>query len=169
MSPLDNGNRWSALGVTVFVLGCLAMVAPQAPALALVNESPSLPKGLYLRRPGAEVERGATVAFPQPGAARAYLATLGMPGEVTLIKRVAATGGDWVCVRGEQLWTPAGMRVVHNRDRRGARLPRWSECRQLTRDEVFLLGDTAGSFDSRYFGPVSRTVLLGVYQEVLTW
>lgn len=169
MSPLDNGNRWSALGVAVFALGCLAAAATQTPALALVNESPSLPKGLYIRLPGAEPARGRTVAAPQPEAARAYLAEMGTPTEIVLLKRVAAAGGDRICVRGDRIWTPLGVREIARRDRRGVALPSWSGCRRLTRDELFLLGDTAESFDSRYFGPVSRSAVLGVYREVLTW
>lgn len=169
MSPLDNGNRWSALGVTIFALGCLALVAAETPAVALVNESPSLPRGLYIRHPGAEVGRGTTVAVPQPQAGRAYLAALGMPREVALIKRVAAIGGDQVCVSDDRVWTPAGVRDVRRRDSSGVVLPAWSGCRRLARDELFLLGDTAGSFDSRYFGPVSRSELLGIYREVLKW
>ena len=169
MSPLDNGNRWCVTGVAVFALGCLALIGEHVPALALVNESPSLPEGLYARRFGAEIERGVVVAIPQPAAARAYLGELGMPGDAALIKRVAAAGGDRVCVEGAQLLTPDGVWTVRSRDRRGAILPRWSGCRRLAPDELFLLGDTAGSFDSRYFGPVARSEVLGVYQEVLRW
>ncbi|MFW2345454.1 MAG: S26 family signal peptidase [Brevundimonas mediterranea] len=48
-------------------------------------------------------------------------------------------------------------------------MPQWSDCRRLAADEVFLVGDTAGSFDSRYFGPVRTAEVIGVYREVLTW
>ncbi|MBI2261934.1 MAG: S26 family signal peptidase [Caulobacterales bacterium] len=169
MTPLDHGNRWAGLGVALFTLGCLALVARQGPAWALVNESPSLPKGLYARLPGGDIARGATVAIPQPAQGRAYLSSLGMPSDVALIKRVAATGGDRVCSRGDWVSTPSGVRIVFGRDRRGAPLPRWSGCRRLASHELFLLGDTAGSFDSRYFGPVDRAQVIGVYREVVTW
>lgn len=169
MSPLDNGNRWAVLGVAVFLLGCVALVARQTPALALVNESPSLPRGVYARVPAGDIVRGAIVAAPQPERARAYLSSVGMPAKVALIKRVAGVGGDRICAQGEKVVTPAAVMTVHERDRRGAVLPRWSECRRLDADEVFLVGDTAGSFDSRYFGPVRRDEVIGVYREVLTW
>jgi len=78
-SPLDNGNRWAVLGVTVFFLSLGALIAQQTPALALVNESPSVPRGLYLRQPGSAPSRGAMVALPQPPIARRYLGALGMP------------------------------------------------------------------------------------------
>lgn len=169
MSPLDNGNRWAVLGVAVFMLGALALLARQTPALALVNESPSLPRGVYTRFPAGDIVRGSTVAVPQPERARAYLASLGMPAEVALIKRVAGVGGDRICAQDGRVVTPGGVMAVHQRDRRGAVLPQWSDCRRLAADEVFLVGDTAGSFDSRYFGPVRTAEVIGVYREVLTW
>jgi len=39
----------------------------------------------------------------------------------------------------------------------------------LRTDELFVLGDTPGSFDSRYFGPIRRAQVEGVYRETLTW
>lgn len=169
MSPLDNGNRWAVLGVAVFMLGALALLARQTPALALVNESPSLPRGVYARVPAGDIVRGAIVAVPQPAPARAYLASLGMPAEVALIKRVAGVGGDRICAQGDQVVTAAAVMAVQARDRRGAVLPRWSECRRLAADEMFLVGETDGSFDSRYFGPVRASEVIGVYRRVLTW
>ena len=170
MTPtLDTRNRWAALGMTLFILGGGALIADQAPAIALINESPSLPRGLYGRIPGAEVRAGSTVAVPQPVRAQAYLSSLGMPREVLLIKRVVAVGGDAVCFDGDAVMTPVGRRLVLARDRQGTALPRWAGCRRLAADELFLLGDTAGSFDSRYFGPVRRSEVYGVYREVVTW
>ena len=168
-SPLDNGNRWAVLGVTVFFLTLGSLIAEHTPALALVNESPSVPRGLYLRQPGGAPLRGAMVALPQPPIARRYLGALGMPGEVLLIKRVAAVGGDAVCRQGSAVRTPGRLAPVLDFDRRGAALPGWTGCRRLAADELFLLGDTPGSFDSRYFGPVRIRDLEGVFRETLTW
>ncbi|QTC92791.1 S26 family signal peptidase [Brevundimonas goettingensis] len=168
-SPLATRTRWAALGVPVVLLGCLALIAGETPALALVNESPSLPRGLYVRQPGAALERGAIVAIPQPAMARAYLADLGMPAEVLLIKRVAAIGGDRVCRDGARLTVSQRVAAVLEADRRGRRLPSWSGCRRLKPDELFVLGDTPSSFDSRYFGPVSAGQVTGIFRETVTW
>jgi len=168
-SPIDNGNRWAALGVAVFALGCMRMAADLVPAVALVNESPSVPRGLYLRRPGASPGRGALVAVPQPPAARPYLASLGMPAEVLLIKRVAAAGGDRVCRDGATVKFRGRRAIVRDRDGRGAALDGWNGCRRLAADELFLLGDSPASFDSRYFGPVRVSDVDGVFRETLTW
>lgn len=139
------------------------------PALAIVNESPSLPRGLYLRNDPAAPERGAIVTVPQPPSVRAYLARLGMPADVRLIKRVAATAGDAVCSDGRWLLAPGRMVEVRGKDRIGAELPVWRGCRRLGADERFLLGDTPTSLDSRYFGPVRTAQIEGVYRETLTW
>lgn len=167
-SPLDTGDRWAVLGVTLVFLGVGAMIAKATPALAVVNESPSLPRGLYLRQAGPVVT-GSIVAIPQPARARPYLAGLGMPAGVLLIKRVAAQGGDLVCRDHARVVSPWRTVRAWARDRRGSALPIWSGCRRLAPDELFLLGDSAGSFDSRYFGPVRRAAITGVYREVLTW
>lgn len=151
------------------VLAGAAAVAGRIAPLALVNESPSLPRGLYVRQAGAAPARNVIVAIPQPMGARAYLGQLGMPGDVLLIKRVAAAGGDMVCRRDGRFVTPGRTVVVRTRDQRGVDLPAWRGCRRLTAEELFLLGDTPSSFDSRYFGPVQRSSVTGVYRRVLTW
>ena len=162
-------RRWMALAVAVPVLALAARVAGRPPTLVLVNESPSLPEGLYLRAHGGQAVRGAIVAVPQPGEARPYLAGLGMPAGALLLKRVAASGGETVCRAGPSVWSADWSVAAAARDRRAHPLPAWSGCRVLAADELFLLGDTAASFDSRYFGPVDRSQVTGVFREVLRW
>jgi type IV secretory pathway protease TraF len=86
-----------------------------------------------------------------------------------LIKRVAGLSGDVMCRRGTTVTTNA--RTVHaaRRDSSGVLLPFWSGCHVLLPNEVFLLGDYASSFDSRYFGPVTKSELSGTYKAVMTW
>ena len=168
-TPLDTGSRWAVLGVAVFMMTCVGLVLEHVPALALVNESPSLPKGVYVRQPGGTPDRDAIVAVPQPRAIQPYLFGLGMPAEVLLIKRVAAVGGDVVCRHDGVVATPHHVVRALVRDSRGVDLPTWAGCRRLASDELFLLGDTPSSFDSRYFGPVRRDEVEGVYREGLTW
>nr|WP_295238845.1 S26 family signal peptidase [uncultured Brevundimonas sp.] len=151
--------------------GLLALdaIAAQRPAVALINESPSLPRGLYVRTEARNIERGAVVALRQPAPVRAYLARQGMPSEVRLIKRVAATGGDTVCSDGRCLIAPRRTVRIQARDRAGVALPAWRGCRKLAADERLLLGDTPSSLDSRYFGPVRTAQIEGVYKALLTW
>lgn len=168
MRRLFTFRGWIALGLLTGAGGLFA--AGQAlPPVALVNESASLPRGLYLRQVAARPDRGVVAAAAQPPSARAYLSALGAPADMMLIKRVAAVGGDHVCRDHARVFTPIVSGPVTVYDRRGARLPTWRACRRLEADEVFLMGDTATSFDSRYFGPLQRSELRGVYRAVLTW
>lgn len=142
----------------------------EMPPRLLINESASAPRGLYLRRDGAEpaVGRRVVLAPPTP-AARRYLAGLGAPPGMRLLKRVAAVGGEPVCAARGQMMTPRGAVTASAHDRRGRPLPAWSGCRILAADELLLLGDTPWSFDSRHFGPVRRAQVQAIYVEVLRW
>ena len=169
-------KRGASFGERVVMLGLLAQIAVTAgllidrvPPPALVNESPSLPRGVYLRDWHGQARRGAIVAFPQPEQARGYLALWGMPSDLMLIKRVAAVGGDEVCNADGLLRTPERLVRVVNRDRAGLALPHWTGCRRLGAGELFLLGDTETSFDSRYFGPIRLEQVEGVYKEGVRW
>jgi conjugative transfer signal peptidase TraF len=158
------------LGATAAIVVALSAAAKAAWLdVVLVNETPSLPTGLYLRVPDRRPSRGAIVAIAQPQSARAYLATLQMPPDVKLLKRVATTPGDEVCRQGDHVRWPGGDVRAFTRDRRGVALPAWRGCVLLARDQLLVLGDTATSFDSRYFGPVRRASVAGVYVEALRW
>ena len=81
---------WAALVLAAFAPPLTPVLAGAMPTLALVNETSSLPRGLYLRRFGADIRRDATAAAAQPKAARAYLESLGASADLLLLKRVAA-------------------------------------------------------------------------------
>lgn len=149
-------------------LAALGVVAAATPP-ALINESASLPRGVYVRAEPAPLHRGMIVALAQPDDARPYLASLGAPRDMRLLKRVAALPGETACRVGDHVVLPGRRVAVRGRDSRGVALRSWRACRRLRAGEVFLLGDTLASFDSRYFGPVAIADVDGPYQEILTW
>ncbi|MGV9010596.1 S26 family signal peptidase [Brevundimonas sp.] len=159
------------MGLTAFAGVGLAWVhaRDRDVPLFLVNESPSLPRGLYAVRRGAAPGPNAIVALPQPASVRGYLAGIGMPPDVLLIKRVAARQGDRICRSGAVMELGSRRVRLLEKDRQGVRLPTWEGCRTLGAGEVVVLGDTATSFDSRYFGPVKEQYITGVYREILRW
>jgi len=70
----------------------------------LVNVTPSVPTGLYVRDFWAPIAIGEIVAVDQPDAARRVLGPLGFPSEAALLKRVAAeeqTGALFLLGDGE--------------------------------------------------------------------
>jgi len=139
--------------------------------LAIINETPSMQKGLYVRNGnGKDLKRGEIVAMPMPKSAKDYLVgKLGYPADTLLIKRVAALPGDIVCRQTDTV-TVAGKTLQANaRDRHDNALPNWQGCYKLLNEGIFIQGDQPGSFDSRYFGPVSRHAMSGTYRQVLSW
>jgi len=157
----------AAFAAIVAVSG-LALLPSPKPAPWLVNETSSLPRGVYAltrARPAA----GAIVAVTPPPRARPYLATLGAPAEARLLKHVAAGPGAWACHDGRRMRWARGEAEAHSRDRRGRPLPTWRGCRRLGPDELLLVGESPLSFDSRYFGPVKAAAVDGVYREVWRW
>jgi len=137
----------------------------------ILNETPSMAKGAYLLvEDAAKLKRRDIIAMPMNGQSRDYLVKkLGYPEDTMLIKRVAGISGDLVC-RQEAVVIIGNRAVVAARmDRHGNSLPAWGGCRVLLPNEVFLLGDHASSFDSRYFGPITKDELVGIYRAVVTW
>lgn len=136
--------------------------------VVLFNATPSVPTGFYVRS-DAPVRQGAfvTVRAADVSIAYASLRHFTDAGD-RFIKRIAANDGDSVCADGEVV--RINDRTVAHRarhDSEGRALPHWSGCRQLSADEVFLMGDTEDSFDSRYFGPVSVDDIDGVWRPIL--
>ncbi len=152
---------------------CAALIAARSDSagapLLLVNETHSVPAGLYRRATAAPLQVGSLVVLSPPPAAKTYLAGLGAAPDLRLLKRVAALRGQRVCGTDGRLLTPSRMVDVPERDRRGVRLRAWNACRRLRSDELFVLGDSPTSFDSRYFGPVPLASIEAIYREVLTW
>ena len=161
--------RGRALFPCVGLLASAAFAAAHAtPApLVLVNLTHSLPLGawrLSSRSPGL----GDVVALRPPEKARGYLDGLGYPSTALLLKRVSQIGEGTACARPGALQVEDWTIPRRSHDRRGAPIPTWSECRRLASDELIVLGQSADSFDSRYFGPIRAGQVVGVYER-LPW
>ncbi|MDF1628013.1 MAG: conjugative transfer signal peptidase TraF [Parvibaculaceae bacterium] len=127
------------------------------------NASSSAPIGLYRVLPGVPRRGDLALVYPPEGAAKLAAKRGYLPAGVPLIKRVVAMAGDRVCTLRGTIFVNGGA-VAHQRkaDRAGRALPHWRGCRELTKDEFFLLmKDVPDSFDSRYFGPVTSGHLIG--------
>jgi type IV secretory pathway protease TraF len=86
-----------------------------------------------------------------------------LPRGVPLIKRVLALPPHIVC-REQLTITVDGIEVgaARERDRRGRLLPAWQGCRELRHGEIFLMNwDEPASLDSRYFGPLPVSTIVG--------
>lgn len=112
---------------------------------------------------------GSIVLVPLPAEATVLAAQRGyLPTRVPLLKRVGAIAPQEVCIAGGIVridGVPSA--AVLRADRLGRPLLAWQQCRRLESDELFLLSVTnPASFDSRYFGPVAASTVIGVAHPV---
>ncbi|WP_341929064.1 S26 family signal peptidase [Methyloversatilis discipulorum] len=109
------------------------------------------------------------VLVPLPTEAAALAAQRGyLPTRIPLLKRVGAIAPQEVCITGGIVridGVPSA--AVLRADRLGRLLPSWQRCRRLEPGELFLLSVTnPASFDSRYFGPVAASTVIGVARPI---
>lgn len=154
------------------IAAVIASFGARAPTF-LVNDSPSEPPGLYARS-GSPIGPGALIAFKTPPKAFPYAdRRLTYLHTRPLLKAVVAGPGDAVCTDGDVLRVNgARLANIVSTDSEGRVLPRWRGCRSLASDELFVFsGRIPNSFGSRYYGPISRRAVLGVYRLVapLPW
>ena len=128
------------------------------------NASASVPIGLYRIVPGNHVKvTDLAVVMPPDGLAAFLDQRRYLPRGLPLIKRVLALAGTEVCRRGSAITAYGAIygRALA-RDTRGRPLPDWQGCRTLRADEAFFMNwDSPDSFDSRYFGPLPVTMIVG--------
>lgn len=162
-------------------LGVAALCSPllvRFPVRLVYNATPSVARGWYAvdaaqSAPSAQSPRVGSVVLVRLPAPAALLASHRgyLPAALPILKRVAAVAPQRVCVMAQELRID-GARVasVRERDGEGRALPVWHQCRRLAEGEIFLLGDAhLVSFDSRYFGAVDASLVLGEALPLWTW
>jgi type IV secretory pathway protease TraF len=131
--------------------------------LLIWNASKSVPIGWYFvehRQP--KLHEIAVVKLN--GWPKLYASSRGyLPVNVWLLKPVAALSPAIVCRFGRYVFID-GKLVTRAKllDLQHRILPRWKGCQSLKSDEVFLNARPINSFDSRYFGPVKLSQVIGV-------
>jgi conjugative transfer signal peptidase TraF len=159
-------------------LGTLALCMPEAmtiPIRIVYNPSDSVARGWY--RVGDidsanPLHSGSIVLARLPASAAALAAQRGyLPAGVPILKRIGAVAPQVVCVRERIVRIDdAAVATVRLHDGAFRSMPSWTQCGALAEGELFLLSDTnPASFDSRYFGPIAASAVIGVAQPLWTW
>jgi conjugative transfer signal peptidase TraF len=175
-------NRSRRRAIATLCLGAAGVVALIVAGYAgglRINFTPSYALGLWRIVPlDREVRVGDLVFLCPPQSPafalaieRGYIRRGLCPGWMTpLIKTIAALPGQHVSVtasvRADGL--PIPQSDIREHDAEGRGLGRWSGG-VVPDGQLFLHSDFAGSYDSRYFGPVPAEGLLGLAQPLLTF
>jgi conjugative transfer signal peptidase TraF len=166
-------HRWTVVLLTVLGIAALARPADHTPVARLVyNPSDSVPRGWYRIVPPDSLHVGSIVLARLPADAAALAAQRGyLPEHIPLLKRIGAMSPQQVCIEKHIVRINgklvAGIRTA---DGRGRPLSAWQQCRPLRDGELFLLSATnPASFDSRYFGPIAVSAVIGSAQPLWTW
>ena len=169
-------HRLALLACMVLAVALLAApLAVQLPVRIVFNPSASVARGWYrvdAVSDAAALQAGSIVLARLPASVAAFAAQRGyLPEGVPILKRIGAVAPQAVCVIDRLVWidgVPVAAVLAHG----GARRPLhpWAQCRVLMAGELFFLSDThLASFDSRYFGPIDATALLGIARPLWTW
>jgi len=163
-------------------IGLVALCAPAFMPMSVhervflvYNPTDSVPRGWYQVRSidsAAALHVGGIVLARLPVDVAAFAGQRRyLPSGVPILKRIGAVAPQSVCVR-EQVVLIDGAVATTVRTHDGARRPLqpWQHCRPLASGELFLLSDTnPASFDSRYFGPITASAVLGIARPLWTW
>jgi conjugative transfer signal peptidase TraF len=165
------GNRSSLWSLALLASGLVGLgwaALTTSPPRLVYNASDSVPVGWYRISPANSLAPGDLVLVHLPPEVKSLAAQRGyLPANVPLLKTVAATAPQRVCVQGSQVRIDGELVARRMRwDRQARALPTWQTCRHLVGDELFLLSSNPASFDSRYFGPTSVDAVIGRAQPL---
>ena len=156
-------------------IGLAALLMPLAipnHVQLVYNPSDSVPRGWYRIGPADSLQVGSIVLARLPAQAAVLAAQRGyLPAGIPLLKRIGAAAPQRVCIDGTLVRIDdVAVATVMGADGRGRPQSAWPQCRRLAHGELFLLSSTnPASFDSRYFGPILTSAVIGSAQPLWTW
>ena len=157
-------SRCPTVFITFMATILLLSTVGGATPLFIWNASNSVPIGLYRVQPATRLAVTELVAVQPPDPLATLLDLNGyLPIGVPMLKHVLALPGQTVCRNGPTIAVD-GIDVgqAHEHDRRGHRLPVWHGCRVIADGDVFVMNwQSTDSLDSRYFGPLPASAVIG--------
>lgn len=158
---------FTAIIAAVLLLSTIGGVSPRY----IWNASNSVPVGLYRLQSVTTLTVTDLVALRPPDVLAAFLDHNGyLPIGVPMLKRVVALPGQTVCRSGPAITVDnIDVGQARERDGRGRPLPSWQGCRVVTDGDIFVMNrQSANSLDSRYFGPLPASAVIGRAAPVWT-
>jgi conjugative transfer signal peptidase TraF len=151
---------FTAIVATSLLLSTIGRTTPHY----IWNASNSVPIGLYRVQATTRLAVTELVAVQPPDLLAAFLDLNGyLAIGVPMLKRVLALPGQTVCRNGLKIVVD-GVDVgeARERDGRNRPLPVWHGCRVIVDGDVFVMNwQSVDSLDSRYFGPLPASAVIG--------
>jgi len=178
------GASWQAVAIQTGIATAFALLI--ASSVLKLNLTESMPIGFYLLRRTTTVHVGdIVIACPPPVAQRLGIANGYLPrayglipdskcteGSVPVLKYAIALAGDEIELDGSGL--SLNGRLINTRpralvDRRRRRLVSLTNGRyRLRQGDVWLYSPEQYGWDSRYFGPIRQSDVLGIAKPIWT-
>lgn len=165
-------TRLVTLSTMTVAAALLAFTGSKPAPLLIWNASESVAIGLYRVRPDGMLFVTTLVVAIPPEPLATFLADGGyLPRGMPILKRIRALPGQSVC-RNKLLISVDGIEIgaARERDSHGRTLPVWQGCRVIADGEVFLMNwSEPASLDSRYFGPIPSSAIVGRAEPIWTF
>jgi len=158
-----NGRCCTILTILAAVGSLVSTIGGATPRYVW-NASNSVPIGLYRIAPAGKFTLTELVAVQPPDPLAALLDLNDyLPSGLPMLKRIVALPGQVVCRIGLTIIVDGvEMGRARERDGRNRPLPVWQGCRIIGEDEIFVMNwQSADSLDSRYFGPLPASAVIG--------
>jgi conjugative transfer signal peptidase TraF len=158
-----NGRFGTILTALAAVTSLVSTIGGATPRY-IWNASNSVPIGLYRVAPAGKFTVTELVAVQPPDPLAAFLDLNDyLPYGLPMLKRIVALPGQVVCRIGLTITVDnLEMGQARERDGRNRPLPVWQGCRIIGEDEIFVMNwQSADSLDSRYFGPLPASAVIG--------
>lgn len=142
------------------------------PNYLMVNTSSSMPEGIYYTSnfKNKNFKKGEIISLKIPLNAREILYSREYMGSHTkkLIKKVAGKAGDLIEIKKNKVFINSEyVGMISKLDSKGRSLTSSLKAGIIPINKVFVLGMIENSYDSRYFGLISKDIILKKAELIL--
>ena len=127
-------------------------------------------RGIYVETAKKTLSKGDLVILPVPKGMEEFQKSRAWLSPVkSLLKIVVGTTGDSFCFSKGKIEISGQIYPVSKEDHEGKKLPVQEGCKSVGEGEVFVMGKSSDSFDSRYFGTVSKLEIEKVVKPLIVF
>ena len=175
---MNKSNLKKIFVITIFSFGVVYLF--NFSGVFIYNETNSLPIGYYIvDKDISTIDKGDIIRICpgednqaiQLGIERGYLTRTNQSNcfIVSLLKVVEAKEGDFIECRDNDVLINNKSYKKQLRDNKNRELSSCNLKRKLNKDEFFVMTEKHNSFDSRYFGVVTKNEIMSKAKLFITW